>query len=83
MLIGSVGVFALYLFVLRRWTASAASYQYVLFPLVTVALSAWLQGERITWTFAFGSILVVVGVYRGALRQSSMRISPSQPGETD
>jgi drug/metabolite transporter (DMT)-like permease len=67
--IGSVGTFALYLFVLQRWTASAASYQYVLFPLVAVVLSAWLQDERITWAFAAGSILVVIGVYVGALRQ--------------
>lgn len=67
-LAGSVGVFWLHLVVLQRWTASATSYQLVLIPLVTVALSAWLQDERITWSFAAGSILVVGGVYFGALR---------------
>lgn len=66
---GSVGVFWLYVFVLRAWTATAASYQLVLIPLVTLALSAWLQDERITWVFAVGSTLVLVGVYFGALRQ--------------
>jgi drug/metabolite transporter (DMT)-like permease len=65
---GSVGVFWLYVFVLRSWTASAASYQMVLIPLVTVVLSAWLQDERITWLFAVGSVLVLAGVYFGALR---------------
>ena len=35
---GSIGVFWLYVFVLRSWTASAASYQMVLIPLVTVAV---------------------------------------------
>ena len=38
--IGSVGVFSLLLFVLRRWTASATSYQTVLSPPVTILLAA-------------------------------------------
>jgi drug/metabolite transporter (DMT)-like permease len=67
--LGSVGVFALYLFVLRGWTASAVSYQFVLMPVVTVLLSAWLQDERITWAFAAGAILVLIGIYYGALRR--------------
>ncbi len=70
---GSLGVFALYLVVLRRWTASRASYQLVLIPLVTVVASAWLQDERITWWFAAGSVLVVAGVYLGALRNEPAR----------
>lgn len=68
-IVGSIGVFSLYVFVLSRWTASASSYQLVLIPLVTVTLSAWLQNERITWAFAAGSILVLLGVYFGALRR--------------
>jgi drug/metabolite transporter (DMT)-like permease len=68
---GSIGVFWLYVVVIRRWTASAASYQLVLIPLVTVVLSAWLQDERITWAFAAGSILVLAGVYVGALKRPS------------
>jgi drug/metabolite transporter (DMT)-like permease len=74
---GSVGVFWLYVFVLRSWTASAASYQMVLIPLVTVALSAWLQDERITWLFAAGSVLVIAGTYFGALRSSLAEPEPS------
>ncbi|MDQ3661944.1 MAG: DMT family transporter, partial [Actinomycetota bacterium] len=69
---GSIGVFWLYVMVLRGWTASAASYQLVLIPLVTVVLSAWLQHEQITWIFAVGSILVLLGVYFGALRNPSL-----------
>lgn len=69
---GSIGVFWLYVFVLRGWTASAASYQLVLIPLVTVPVSAWLQDERITSSFAVGSVLVLVGVYIGALRRPSV-----------
>jgi drug/metabolite transporter (DMT)-like permease len=74
---GSVGVFWLYVIVLRGWTASAASYQLVLIPLVTVVLSAWLQNERITWAFAGGSVLVLLGVYFGALRNPSAKKEPS------
>jgi drug/metabolite transporter (DMT)-like permease len=70
---GSVGVFALYLVVLRRWTASQASYQLVLIPLVTIVVSAWLQDERVTWSFAAGSALVLVGVYFGVLRRPATR----------
>jgi len=68
-LLGSVVVFALYLSVLRRWTASAVSYEGVLIPLVAVVLSAWLQDERITWAFVAGSGLV----YYGALRRRPIR----------
>ena len=66
---GSVGVFWLYVFVLRGWTASAASYQLVLIPLVTVAVSAWLQDEPVTPAFAVGTFVVLIGVYIGALRR--------------
>ncbi len=70
---GSLVVFTLYLFVLRRWTASAVSYEGVLIPLVAILLSVWLQDEPITWAFALGSVLVFVGVYFGVLRRSSAR----------
>ena len=70
-------MFWLYVFVLRSWTASAASYQLVLIALVTVVLSAWLQDERITWLFAAGSVLVIAGTYFGALRSSSAQAEPS------
>jgi len=67
---GSIGVFLLYVFVLRAWTASAASYQLVLIPLVTVPVSAWLQDELITWSFVVGAVLVIGGVYVGALKRA-------------
>jgi drug/metabolite transporter (DMT)-like permease len=70
-ILGSVVVFTLYVFVLRRWTASAVSYEGVLIPLVAIFLAWWLQDERITWASAAGSILVLIGVYVGALRRPS------------
>lgn len=71
-LLGSVLAFSLYVFVLRRWTASAVSYEGVLIPLVAILLASWLQDERITWAFAAGAALVLLGVYVGALRRPAM-----------
>lgn len=66
-LIGTVAVFLLFLFVLRRWTASGTSYAFVLTPFVTVAIGVWLANETVTWTFLVGGALVLLGVYLGAL----------------
>jgi drug/metabolite transporter (DMT)-like permease len=65
---GGVVVLWMILLVLRRWPASAASYQLVMITIVTVVLAAWLLDERLTWTFALGAMLVLAGVYIGALR---------------
>jgi drug/metabolite transporter (DMT)-like permease len=66
--LGSVAVFTLYVYVIHRWTASAVSYEGVLIPLAAIVFSVWLQDERISWSFAGGSALVLLGVYFGALR---------------
>jgi drug/metabolite transporter (DMT)-like permease len=66
--VGSVVVFLLYVFVLQRWAASRAAYAFVIIPFVTVALSAWLDDERIGGGFVLGGLLVLSGVYVGALR---------------
>ena len=66
--VGSGVVFVLYLFVLGRWDASRAAYTFVVIPVVTVALSAWLDDEPVGLGLVFGGALVVAGVYVGALR---------------
>lgn len=68
LLAGSVAMFALFLFVLKRWTASAVAYQAVLSPVIAIALSAWLLGEPVTAGLLLGSPLVLAGVYLGAMR---------------
>src|SRR3954453_384929 len=72
-LVGSVVVFVLFLFVLRHWAASRTAYVYVLVPFVTVALSAWLDDEPVGAGLVLGGILVVAGVYVGALRPARRR----------
>ena len=62
--------FLLYLYVLRRWTASGSSYAFVMSPLITVVLAAQLAGEQITSNFIMGAGLVLVGVVFGALLPS-------------
>ncbi|NJC98375.1 MAG: EamA family transporter [Anaerolineales bacterium] len=66
-LFGSVGAFVLGLYVLSHWTASAGSYLLVLMPIVTILLAAWISHEKITATLLIGGVLVLVGVYVGAL----------------
>ena len=41
MIVTSPLLFVLYVFVVQRWSASAAAYQLVLFPLVSIPLSAY------------------------------------------
>lgn len=66
--VGSVAVFLLYLLVLGRWAASRSAYTFVIIPVVTVALSAWLDEEPIGLALVVGGVLVLAGVYVGALR---------------
>jgi drug/metabolite transporter (DMT)-like permease len=66
--VGSVVVFVLYVVVLRYWAASRAAYEFVLIPVVTLALSAWLDDEPVGLGLILGGLLVLAGVYVGALR---------------
>ena len=54
--------------VLRHWAASRASYGFVIIPFVTVVLSAWLDNEPVGVGLVLGGLLVLAGVYVGALR---------------
>jgi len=56
----------LFVWIIGRWTASAATYALVLAPLVTIILGSWLIDEPITLKFLFGSLVVMAGTYIGA-----------------
>lgn len=64
---GSVGLFVLFLYVIKRWTASASVYALTLMPLVAVALGALIADESITVELLVGGGLVIAAVYVGAL----------------
>ena len=63
---GSVVMFYLFVYVLTRWTASAASYSILFFPLVATLLAAWLANETVTFPFILGGAIVLLGVWVGA-----------------
>jgi drug/metabolite transporter (DMT)-like permease len=79
-LIGSVVVFYLFLYVLSRWTASATSYLFLLIPVSASILGTVLVGEAITTSFVIGAVMVIAGVWIGALRQKpkvSEQVAPA------
>lgn len=78
---GSVVMFSLYLFTLKRWTASAVSYATLLFPFVGVTVATLQYGERFTPAFALGGLVVLAGVYVGALRARPHRSSATSSPE--
>ncbi len=76
--VGSVGLFMLVLYVIERWSASAASYPLLLMPLVTVLAAAVLLDEPVRPLFAAGSALVVLGVYVGAFAPPLVQRGPDR-----
>lgn len=71
LILSSIVGFVLIVWLLSRWSATATSYVGVLTPLVTVITAALLGGETPTLTFLAGSVLVLFGVYIGALAPRS------------
>jgi drug/metabolite transporter (DMT)-like permease len=78
-LLGSVGMFILTLLVVRRWTASAMSYAFVLFPVVTMLAEAWLLDEPLTMRSVIGAIAVMAGVWFGALSRTDSEPATEAP----
>ena len=66
-LLGSIGLFVIYLFVLRRWTASASSYVMLLAPLAAAGLGLVVLGETVSPALVLGGALAIAGVYVGAI----------------
>lgn len=67
---GSLLLFYLYLYVLHVWTASATAYSFLLFPIAAVLLGYFLLGEPLTGRFVLGAIVVLLGVYFGAVKSA-------------
>jgi drug/metabolite transporter (DMT)-like permease len=70
--LGSVLYFVLFLFVIRRWTASGVAYQFVIIPVVAIVAGSLLAGESITPLLVLGAAVTVSGVYIGALRRGPL-----------
>jgi drug/metabolite transporter (DMT)-like permease len=65
--LGSIATFIMSLVIIRRWTASASAYMFVLFPIVTVIVAGLISGETVTVAFLIGGLFVLFGVYIGGL----------------
>lgn len=68
--VASPFLFMLVVYVIQRWTATGASFQFVLFPIVSVIGGALLLGEDVTSSLLLGAPFVLAGVYVGALSRS-------------
>lgn len=68
--LGSAGLFMLFLYIIERWTASSTSYTLLLMPLPAAVGGAVLLGEPITAGLLAGGALIVLGVYLGAFAPS-------------
>ncbi len=71
---GSVGLFALFLYVIGRWTASATVYAITLMPVVAVTLGALFNDESVSLNVIGGGLLVLAAVYVGALRKDEPKL---------
>jgi len=77
--IASPFLFMLVVYVIQRWTATGASYQFVLFPIVSVIGGAVLLNEAVTSSLLLGAPLVLAGVYVGALSGSEEPLGLPDP----
>jgi drug/metabolite transporter (DMT)-like permease len=68
--VGSAGMFGLFLYVLHRWTATATSYATALLPVSAILAGAVIGNEVITVNVVVGAVLVVLATYVGALAPS-------------
>jgi drug/metabolite transporter (DMT)-like permease len=68
---GTLITFGLLLYLLHRWPASRVAYQFVLAPIVAIAVAALLLDEPIEPAVLAGTGLVIAGVWLGALRSTA------------
>jgi drug/metabolite transporter (DMT)-like permease len=66
--LGSVALFALYLWLLKTSGAARASYVFLLAPVAAVCIATWLIREPVTLGLIVGGIVVLIGVYLGVIR---------------
>lgn len=79
--LGSVALFMLFLYVIKRWTASASVYAITMMPVVAVTLGALIADEPITAEVLAGGALVIAAVYVGAISGTGKprEVRPPEP----
>jgi drug/metabolite transporter (DMT)-like permease len=79
--VGSVGLFGLFLLVIRRWTSSATSYAFVLFPVVAIMLEALILDEPLSIRSVLGALVVMAGVWFGVIAPGARSAAKSRERE--
>ena len=79
-LLGSIGLFLLYLFVLGRWTASAPAYVVLQAPRSAAVLGWVVMGETVSPALLLGGALAIAGVYVGAIMRPAAA-TPKAPAK--
>jgi drug/metabolite transporter (DMT)-like permease len=69
--VGSVGLFLTFLWLLARWTASGTSYSVLLMPMWTMVAVAVLLGEPLSPVGIAGGAIVILGTWLGAFSRPS------------
>jgi drug/metabolite transporter (DMT)-like permease len=67
-LLGSVGLFQLFLLVVNRWSASVATFAISAMPVIAAGLGSLVLDQPITIELILGGLLVIAAVYIGAIR---------------
>ncbi|HUW64538.1 MAG TPA: EamA family transporter [Spirochaetia bacterium] len=62
-LVGSVGAFLLYFWLLERMEVSRLSYISMITPVIAVFLGAWWGHERVLWEYLAGLTVIMTGVW--------------------
>ena len=68
--LASAVMFALFIFVIQRWSAGSAAYMAAVLPLTAVIAAAIMLREPITLSMVLGGLVVLAGVYIGALART-------------
>lgn len=68
--VGSIGQFLVFLWLLSRWTASGTSYAVLLMPIWTMVAAALLLDEPIVPAAVGGGAIVILGTWLGAFGPS-------------
>jgi drug/metabolite transporter (DMT)-like permease len=67
---GTSITFLLTVYVIQKWSASASSYQFVLFPIITMIMGVRMANETMNIAILLGSLLVLSGVYVGGIAKT-------------
>jgi drug/metabolite transporter (DMT)-like permease len=68
---GTLATFVLTVYVIKKWSASASSYQFVLFPIITMIMGVRMANETVNIALILGSLLVLSGVYIGGIAKTN------------